>query len=145
MILSSRRDERKLNFTIMLNILLCLLGYVKMDDRNVSSLIISRGCSLHHSLRTTYVTITWSKGKSIYFLLNYIYIIQVFFPSNYWKDACLIILLKKKLIYKLRYSDGRECSGVKLVLTVRFIFSLKFVCFFTFISMEISMPILVYC
>lgn len=89
----------KLSFTIMLNILFCLLGNVKMDYGNGSTLIISCGCCLHHSLWPTYVTITWSKKKSIYFLLNYIYIIQGFFfpPSNYWKGACVIILLRKKI------------------------------------------------
>lgn len=77
--LLSRRGGRNLSFTSMLNILFAVLEYVKMDYGNVSLLTISCGCCLHHSLWPTYVTITWSKGKSIYFLWNYIYINQGYF------------------------------------------------------------------
>lgn len=59
----------------MLNILFCLLGYMKMYYGNVSSFIISRGCCLYYSLWFIYVIIIWSKGILIYFFLNYIYII----------------------------------------------------------------------
>lgn len=122
----SRRGGRKLIFTIMLNILFCLLGYVKMDYGNACLLPISCGCCLHHSLWPTYVTITWSKKKkkSIYFLLNYICVIQGFFsPSNYWKSPRVIILLRKKINLQIMLRDSRDCSSVlNLFLTLTFIF-----------------------
>ena len=121
----SRRGGRKLIFTIMLNILFCLLGYVKMDYGNACLLPISCGCCLHHSLWPTYVTITCREKKSIYFLLNYICFIQgFFFPlRKYWKSPGVIILLRKKINLQIMLRDSRDCSTVlNLFLTLTFIF-----------------------
>lgn len=130
-----KKSERKLIFTITLNILFWLWGCVKLDYGNVSSRTISRGCCLHHSLWPTYLTVTWSKGKSIYFLLNYIISFRccccfVFFsPSNCWKDACVIILPWKKINLPI-IQNGKDSSSVlSSVLTARFIFPLKCVSF----------------
>ena len=123
----SRRGGRKLIFTIMLNILFCLLGYVKMDYGNACLLPISCGCCLHHSLWPTYVTITWSKKKKKINLFPFeLYLCHsgfFFSPSNYWKSPCVINLLRKKINLQIMLRDSRDCSSVlNLFLTLTFIF-----------------------